>query len=204
MTAPSPGRRRYPATLLALLVLILVPGLTQLPAAVGGPGAARDLRSAEQDLLDGGAPVGTLADPVAGLEDVDTRGVTKPSSAQLLAARRLGATSLRWNAFGTPSSILPADGVLARTGGAAPAAAARSWLVRNASLFGLTADQMRSLDLVNDQRMAGYDGHAVLFRQRFGDLTPALGSMVTVGVARGEIAYVSSSLTRTTETPDGG
>ncbi len=202
MTAPSPGRRRYPAALLALLVLILVPGLTQLPAAVGSPGAARDLRSAEQDLLDGGAPVGTLADPVAGLEDVDTRGVTKPSSAQLLAARRLGATSLRWNAFGTPSSILPADGVLARTGGAAPAAAARSWLVRNASLFGLTADQMRSLDLVNDQRMAGYDGHAVLFRQRFGDLTPALGSMVTVGVARGEIAYVSSSLTRTTETPD--
>ena len=44
-------------------------------------------------------------------------------------------------------------------------------------------------------------GHAVLFRQRFGDLRPSLGSMVTVGVADGAIAYVSSSLTRTTGTP---
>ena len=40
----------------------------------------------------------------------------------------------------------------------------------------------------------------MLFRQSFtgagGDLAPALGSMVTVGVADGRIAYVSSSLTK--------
>ena len=41
----------------------------------------------------------------------------------------------------------------------------------------------------------------MLFRQRFGDLTPALASMVTVGVANGEIAYASSSITKTTGTP---
>ena len=45
------------------------------------------------------------------------------------------------------------------------------------------------------------DAHAVLFRQTFGGLKPASGSLVTVGVADGQVAYVSSSLTRTTQTP---
>ena len=60
---------------------------------------------------------------------------------------------------------------------------------------------MRDLELVNDQELAYGGGHAVLFRQRFGGLAPALGSAVTVGVANGEIAYVSSSLTKTTQQP---
>lgn len=198
MTPPSPGRRRLPAALLAVLTVILVPGLTQLPA-VADPDAGDPLGlgGLELPLLDGGNPALTLADPIAGLENVDTRGVAKPTATQLTAARRLGAT-LRWNSFGTPSSILPANGPLARDS-RAPVTAARAWLERHAAVFGLTAAQMRGLDLVNDQRMAGSGGHAVLFRQRFGDLTPALGSMVTVGVANGQIHYVSSSLTRTTE-----
>ena len=36
----------------------------------------------------------------------------------------------------------------------------------------------------------------MLFRQRFGSLTPALDGMVTVGVAGGKVTYVSSSLAR--------
>ena len=54
---------------------------------------------------------------------------------------------------------------------------------------------------MNNAELADSDARAVLFRQRFGSLTPAIGSMVTVGVADGQIAYVSSSLTRTTGLP---
>ncbi len=68
-------------------------------------------------------------------------------------------------------------------------------------MFGLTAGDVADLELVNDQRLAQSNARAVLFRQKFGDLTPALASMVTVGVANGEIAYASSSITQTTGTP---
>ncbi len=202
MTLPL-GRRRYQAAFLALVTVILVPGLNQLPAiAESDPGDSLGA-GREQDLLDGGAPGGTLGDPVAGLADVDTRGVTRPSAAQRSAAARLDAVSLRWNDFGTPSSILPADGSLGRATSSNAVTAARSWLVANAATFGLEPSQLQpqALELVDDHRMPGSPGHAVLFRQVFDGLRPALGSMVTVGVARGEIAYVSSSLTRTTEDP---
>src|SRR5690349_10016024 len=98
---PSLGRRRYPAALLAVATAILVPGLMQLPAVADpdpGPGAP------ELDLLDPGTAVQTLGDPVAGLANVDTRGVAQPSATQLAAASRLGGASLRWNSFGTPAS----------------------------------------------------------------------------------------------------
>ena len=61
---------------------------------------------------------------------------------------------------------------------------------------------LAGLELVNEQRLrrqrrprraASASGSAAS--------TPALASMVTVGVAHGQIAYVSSSLTRTTGTP---
>ncbi len=144
---------------------------------------------------------GTLGDPVAGLPDVDARGVRLPSLGQRRAAARLDTASLRWNDFGTPASILPADGVLARATSADPATAARRYLAGQSAVLGLSRAQVGALELVSDQPLAMGGGHAVLFRQRFGALSPAIGSMVTVGVANGAIAYVSSSLTRTTGTP---
>ena len=39
-----------------------------------------------------------------------------------------------------------------------------------------------ALDLVNDSPLVGSDGHAVLFRQRFGGLTAGHDGMITVGV----------------------
>ena len=143
----------------------------------------------------------TWGDTAPGLADLDTRGAARPTSGQQAAARALGAIDLGWNQFGTPSSILPADGVLAEATSSDPVQAARAWLRDNAAVFGLTAAQVDDLELVNDQRLAQSDAHAVLFRQRFGELTPALGSMVTVGVANGEIAFASSSITPTDATP---
>ncbi|CAN5404697.1 hypothetical protein BH09ACT12_BH09ACT12_30230 [soil metagenome] len=199
---PLTSRRgRYRAAITALATATLVPGLLQFPAVADGsdppavPGLTRTAGVGERVLP------GTIGDPVAGLLDIDVRGTTVPTALQRTAAARLGAQDLRWNAFGTPSSILPASGVLAKATSADPVTAARNYLVAHAAAFGLSADTMRGLELVNDQEFAFDGGHAVLFRQTFDGLKPALGSMVTVGVANGEIAYVSSSLTKTTQQP---
>ncbi len=171
----------------ALVATTLVTGLSQLPA-VGetSPQAA----PATPDLI-------TLGDSPAGLSDLDSRGTALPTAAQKAAGARLGS-ELRWNSFGTPSSILPTDGSLGRASSDDAAVAARSWLRRNTAVLGISAAQVDGLELVNSQKLAQTSARAVLFRQTFGDLSPAIGSMVTVGVANGQITYVSSSLTRGT------
>jgi extracellular elastinolytic metalloproteinase len=189
MTPSPPRRGGSTAAALALLTVALVPGLAQLPAFASSPAPAAAGRAL------------TLADPVAGLDDLDLRGTALPSATQRQAVAGLGAVDVRWNQFGTPTSLLPADGSLGPASSSDPVVAARTWLSRNAAVFGLTAGQVADLEVVNNQRLAQSDARAVLFRQRFGDLTPARASMVTVGVANGEIAYVSSSITRTTGTP---
>ena len=61
MTPRPVLRRRHRAAALALLTLTLVPGLAQLPALSAG--------AATPDAAPGVAtPLGSLADPVAGLE----------------------------------------------------------------------------------------------------------------------------------------
>lgn len=204
-TAPS-RRGRRTTVALALLTATLVPGLAQLPALATS--ATATAAADRGDVV--GDVVATIGDTVPGLSDLDLRGRVLPTRAQQAAAQRLGAVTVRWNAFGTPTSLLPDDGVLAPATAGDPVRAARAFLEDNAGLFGLTRAAMADLELVNAQRLAAYPdaqgrptaeaGHAVLFRQRFGDLSPAIGSMVTVGVARGEIAYVSSSLARVADT----
>ncbi|MDO9495652.1 MAG: M36 family metallopeptidase, partial [Nocardioides sp.] len=193
---PSSGRR-YSAAAFALLTATLVPGLLQIPALADSPAPALGSAAPAVDADD----VRTIGDAVLGRPDVDLRGTALPSLAQQRAVAGLGAVDVRWNRFGTPSSLLPADGVLARATSADPVKAARTWLSRNAAVFGLTPGQVADLELVSSQPFAMSSARAVLFRQRFGDLTPALASMVTVGVANGEIAYASSSISKTTATP---
>ncbi len=193
-------RRRFSAAVIALAAATAVPSLAQSPATADDTSlvapATTTTTGGEAKTLPG-----SIGDPVAGLLDLDVRGRTVPSLLQKRSAARLDAVDLRWNRFGTPASVLPADGVLARATSKDPVTAARSYLVDNAAVFGLSAQQMRDLELVNDQKLVYGGGHAVLFRQKFGSLTPALASMVTVGVNRGEIAYVSSSLTKGTALP---
>ncbi|MCM0621902.1 M36 family metallopeptidase [Nocardioides bruguierae] len=211
MTTRHQRRARRTTAAAALLTVALAPGLTQLPALAADDASPTSV--AGRDALND--TIGTIADPVAGLTDLDLRGSVLPSAAQKRAARALdaglGGVSLRWNDYGTPSSVLAQDGVLAPATSANPVRAARTWLQQNAALFGLTATQMGALQLVNDQELASYPdadgaptadaGHAVLFRQRFGGLPAASGSMVTVGVADGSIVYASSSLARTAASP---
>jgi hypothetical protein len=139
-----------------------------------------------------------------GLADYDIRsGKIAPTSAQRAHARRLaGNTRVRWNRFGTPSSIVRHGKFLARgVRGKSALVAARWYLNRHKALFGL-----RSLDnLVLDSatRLAGSNGYAVSFRQVFKGVPTSESGLVTVGVvgsrARGwRVATVSSSLTKAT------
>lgn len=174
----------------AVLTVALVPGLAQLPAlaAPGSPAPATP------------APSHTIGDPVPGLRDLDDRGTAAPSGAQRQAAAALGPVQLRWNTLGTPASILPRDGSLGTAPGR-PADAARAWVAQHATLLGLSAPQVAGLELVDDHTLVDSDAHVVLLRQTFDGLKSASGGLVTVGVADGRIAYVSSSLARTTGTP---
>src|SRR5918993_1169649 len=139
-----------------------------------------------------------------GLADYDSRsGKIAPTSAQRAHARRLvGNTRVRWNRFGTPSSIVRHGRFLARgIRGKNAAVAARWYLNRHRALFGL-----RSLDglvLESSNRLVGSNGYAVNFRQVFKGVPTSESGLVTVGVvgskARGwRVAHVSSSLTRAT------
>src|SRR5207253_9353627 len=74
-----------------------------------------------------------------------------------------------------------------------PVTAARSFISSNKTLFRLSDQGVSNLELLNDSKMAGYDGHAVLFRQTFGGLPATQDGLISVGVVDGKVAYVSSS-----------
>ncbi|MDP9384650.1 MAG: M36 family metallopeptidase [Actinomycetota bacterium] len=118
-------------------------------------------------------------------------GRVAPTAAQRAAADRLG-TRVRWNAFGTPSTLIRHGGYLATGLGDDAPAAARAFLTANRDLFRLSPEAIADLELVNDAPLG--KGHAVLLRQRFGDLKPTQDGLVAVGVVDGKITYVSSSL----------
>jgi extracellular elastinolytic metalloproteinase len=182
------SRPRFGRTSLAAVSILAISTLTTIASPA----------TAEPETTTAGAALSdirTFGDPVAGLTDLDVRKALAPLPAQVTAAKALAA-DIRWNSSGTPSSILPDDGSLGSITGPV-AAGARSWLRANADVLGISAASVDALELVNVQEMADSDGVAVLFRQRFGDLSAAAGGLVTVGVADGRIAFVSSSLTRT-------
>lgn len=163
-------------------VTALLAGLSQLPGVAVSTPALKSVPSLEQ--------------ATTGLDDLDVRGVALPSAAQKSAAAALDG-GVRWNQFGTPASISPVSGTLGAATSGDAVAAARSWLSSHANLFGLTAAQLNGLTLVSNQKLAGSNARSVLLRQDFGGASPALGSMVTVGVGNGAVQYVSSSLVRT-------
>ncbi|HJP65364.1 MAG TPA: M36 family metallopeptidase, partial [Actinomycetota bacterium] len=130
-----------------------------------------------------------------GLDDLDARpGRVAPTTGQLEAVRRLGATA-RWTRFGTVSSLIRYRGALGKASSADAVTAARRWVLQHRELFRLSRAAVSRLALVADAETAGGAGHAVLLEQRFGTLPAGFDGMITVAVARGRIWYVSSSAT---------
>ncbi|MGH3507055.1 MAG: hypothetical protein ACRDO2_07615, partial [Nocardioidaceae bacterium] len=152
-----------------------------------------------------------------GEEQADTvdfrEGEVAPTGAQQDAAEALGATTVRWNRFGTPRVLFNNRGYLsgAREGDAADVA--RAFVADHAGLFKLSSGAVAGLEVVTDSPLleapdlvkqqqgeqVATDGvpHVVTFRQTFADaLVAGNDGLLTVGVQRdGRVAYVSSSVT---------
>ena len=129
----------------------------------------------------------------AGLKDLDSRaGHVSPTAAQKQAVDGLGAR-VQWNRIGTPASLLARDGALSGAASGDAAGVARDFIRAHRDLFRLSAADVDGLELVNDSKLVDSDAHAVLFRQRFGDLPAGHDGMITVGVSGGRVQYVSSS-----------
>jgi uncharacterized repeat protein (TIGR01451 family) len=134
-----------------------------------------------------------ILDVHEGLADFDARtGVVAPTAQQQAATSKLGAAAV-WNRFGTVASLIRYRGYLATGMQGDEVTVARNFISANRGLFRLSDQGLANLELLNDQKMASGSGHAVLFRQRFGDLPAAQDGMITVGVVGDKVAYVSSS-----------
>jgi hypothetical protein len=118
--------------------------------------------------------------------DLDAReGRVAPSARQRALASGLQVT---WNQFGTPRAVAPRDGYLATGLSSDQATAARQWISRNLALLGIDAAAARDLEVVTET------AYAVLLRQRFDGVAAGRDGLISVGVHRGRVAYVSSSL----------
>ncbi len=129
-------------------------------------------------------------------EAFDTRPAVAANSALRGGADSLSDAEVTYDRFGSPRMLVDYDGWLADGYSGDAVAVARAFLRDNATAFGLSASDVAGLELVNDSQLTGSDAHAVLLRQRFGDL-PVVGSgMVVVGVSGSNVASAASTLTQ--------
>jgi hypothetical protein len=130
--------------------------------------------------------------------DKDVRSGTLPPTGRQRG--RAEGTAVRWNRLGTPATVTKPGGAALATGLPADAEqAARAYLTANRELFGLSADGLQALEKVAVNPIG--DGAAVLLRQRFGDLPAGHDGMVALGISKGKVVSVSSSLARNTAAP---
>jgi hypothetical protein len=133
-----------------------------------------------------------------GKPDVDNRQGRVPPPAAAQQRRAAPAAEIRWNALGTPAAVVSAE-PLAEGLGSDPEQAARAYLKNNESIFGLSAAAVDALERVAVNPIGA--GHAVLLRQKFGDLPAGVDGLVSVGVVDGTVRHVTSSLSRETKAP---
>ncbi|MEV8633059.1 M36 family metallopeptidase [Streptosporangium sp. NPDC051023] len=163
-----------------------LPGLAQAQPG-GQPPKAHDFQAEEHEK-----------------PDLDNRRGSVPPPA--LLAKAANAATIRWNSLGTPAVVTGADtgaesGVapLAEGLGSDPEQAARAYLKANEPLFGLSAEAVDALEKVAVNPVG--EGHAVLLRQRFGDLPAGVDGQVAIGVANGKVLHVTSTLSRSSAPP---
>lgn len=134
-------------------------------------------------------------------DDFDARvGSVSPSAEQEAIVSGLGA-HVAWNRFGTPQSLIKYGGFLATGLSLDAVEGARQFVEANSALFRISQQEAANLELLNDSPMLRTSGHAVIFRQRFGDLPSGQDGLITVGITEGNVAYVSSSAAGNQGTP---
>lgn len=196
MSGRSPSGHRRLRTTAAVASGLLAAGLAAPAAqALSGPSRAVPAGVSGTRITDTGPEV--MSQAATGLPDLDTRGVIAPTAAQRDAVP--SGTTVRWNRYGTPSSILNRSGFLSAATSGSAATVARGWLSSHHTLLGLSTAQIGALQVLNDSKLAQSNAHVVRFRQQYGGAVPAVGGMVSVAVSpSGRVAYVSSSLSKVT------
>ncbi|MDF5751437.1 M36 family metallopeptidase [Spongiactinospora sp. TRM90649] len=161
-------------------------------------GVALAMSTTTTALGEQGAPVPRVLDFQAeehAKPDLDNRRGTVAPPAML---RARSDVSIRWNSLGTPA-VVTGRTPLAEGLGADPERAARAYLRANEAMFGLSAAGVDALEKVAANPIG--EGHAVLLRQRFGDLPSGVDGLVAVGVHDGKVVHVTSTLSRETGAP---
>ena len=184
---------RTPSRVLAGTTTVLVAAVLALAAESGASPAA-------------GSPAQALAGAVQAQGDGshtktkdNRKGRLAPTTAQRDRAAALGAR-VRWNALGTPSTLISNGRRPLATGlPADPVAGARAYVAANRTVLGLTARAAAALDVLTVRTMGS--GAVVVFRQRFGTLTAGRDGLLSVGIRAGQVWYVSSSLARDAAAP---
>jgi hypothetical protein len=182
-------RRRalVPATGLLLAGL----ALTGLPSEAASPLSAHLNRPVVGPEA-GGFPGAEVA-----LGDADRRG---PVLAPLKAARAHLATlgkglEVSWTQYGTPLNLTRERDFLATGLVGSPEQVARTFLKRNAALWGLSAADVDALVVVVNQPLSqGSDAYTVSFNQVVNGMLVAEDGYVVVGVRGDKVAIVTSSL----------
>jgi extracellular elastinolytic metalloproteinase len=178
-----------------VLGAVLAAGLAATAAAAGAsaPAATTTFRA----VADRESRLGQTLSEFDALPDLDTREGTTwaPTAAARAELTRLPGVTARWTPFGTAAVLQSADpeGWVDSGLTGAPKDAARRWVRAHKALFNLTDADVANLELLNDAVLTGTPAHAVLFRQRFGDLMSAQDGLIMVAVRDGRIALVTSS-----------
>lgn len=115
-----------------------------------------------------------------------------PAPAALNKVAQLKARA-EWNRFGTVHSMIRYGGYLGTGLTGTPVEAAREWVRQNRELFKLSDAGVDQLEVVNEGVTPFNEARAVLFRQRFGGLRVSHDGLITVGIVKGKVYYVSSS-----------
>jgi extracellular elastinolytic metalloproteinase len=129
-----------------------------------------------------------------GEHDVDNRGTAQPTDQQrTLAGQR--STTVRWNQYGTPATLVPRADVQRRAAAATdPVAIARGYLADNRDAFGITEQAIGAMDVLVSRPMG--QGSYVMLRQRFGSMPSVLDGLAAFGIRDGAVIYLSSTLSR--------
>ncbi len=185
-----------PTAATALLAAgLLVAGLTGPVAEAATGGVRGSVAATGTRITDTGTEA--MTQDATGLRDVDVRGWVAPTSTQKRAVP--SGVTVRWNRYGTPSSMQKRSGYLSGTHSGSATKVARSYLSSHRAVLGLSSTQVSTLDVLSSSRLMQSKARVVRFRQTYGDGIPAIDGMVNVAVdAKGRVSYLSSSLSRST------
>lgn len=139
-----------------------------------------------------GADPGVVQGDVSQHGDVDNRGpAARPSEQQRGLAGQQSST-VRWNRYGAPATLVPKPDLQRRAPDSDPVAVARNYLTSNQEAFGIATTSIDAMDVLVSRPMG--QGAYVLLRQRFGELASIADGLAAFGIRDGAVVYLSSTI----------